>query len=189
MLALFIVKVRQENRSARLCDRLGATNNSDEMFRIFSCIKTLLVRPRILNAVREYQTQLITAVEDDIECLRLTFTIEYPQSKVCRISHTRSLPLVLDSIIWTLDTERQLNNYMQCIEDVLGKGWENHMEEQKLKADGDSLCVKLNMQQLLEDWSARVSNDTTQLILFICALRPQMSWKVFDKDCYAVEAY
>ena len=26
---------------------------------------------------------------------------------------------------------------MRRVEDVLGKGWENHVEGQKLKADGD----------------------------------------------------
>jgi dynein heavy chain 1 len=47
--------------------------------------------------------------------------------------------------------EYQLNAYLRRVEDVLGKGWENHVEGQKLKADGDSFRMKLNTQELFED--------------------------------------
>ena len=53
--------------------------------------------------------------------------------------------------------ERQLNAYMRRVEDVLGKGWETHVEGQKLKADGDSFRLKLNTQELFDDWTRKVS--------------------------------
>ena len=37
-----------------------------------------------------------------------------------------------------------------------GKGWENHVEGQKLKADGDSFRLKLNTQEIFEDWARKV---------------------------------
>lgn len=37
-----------------------------------------------------------------------------------------------------------------------GKGWENHIEGQKLKADGDSFRLKLNTQEIFEDWARKV---------------------------------
>lgn len=46
---------------------------------------------------------------------------------------------------------------MRRVEDILGKGWENHVEGQKLKADGDSFRLKLNTQELFDDWSRKVS--------------------------------
>ena len=46
---------------------------------------------------------------------------------------------------------------MRRVEDVLGKGWENHVEGQRLKADGDSFRQKLNTQELFDDWSRKVS--------------------------------
>ena len=52
--------------------------------------------------------------------------------------------------------DRQLSAYMHRVEDVLGKGWENHVEGQKLKADGDSFHLKLNIQQLYDDWVQNV---------------------------------
>ena len=48
------------------------------------------------------------------------------------------LPPVSGSIIWARQIERQLSAYMRRVEDVLGKGWENHVDGQKLKADGES---------------------------------------------------
>ena len=47
---------------------------------------------------------------------------------------------------------------MRRVEDVLGKGWENHVEGQRLKADGDSFRQKLNTQELFDDWSRKVGN-------------------------------
>ena len=48
---------------------------------------------------------------------------------------------------------------MRRVEDVLGKGWENHVEGQRLKADGDSFRLKLNTQELFDDWSRKVGNS------------------------------
>ena len=54
--------------------------------------------------------------------------------------------------------DRQLQTYLQRVEAVLGKGWENHVEGQKLKQDGDNFRSKLNTQQLFEDWKKRVES-------------------------------
>jgi dynein heavy chain 1 len=148
---------RVETRiTARLRDQLGTAKNANEMFRIFSRFNALFVRPHIRGAIREYQTQLIQRVKDDIENLHEKFKVQYPQSKACRMSQVRDLPPVSGSIIWARQIERQLNAYMRRVEDVLGKGWENHVEGQKLKADGDSFRLKLNTQELFEDWSRKV---------------------------------
>jgi dynein heavy chain 1 len=64
---------------------------------------------------------------------------------------------VCGSIIWTKQIERQLNMYMGRVEAVLGKGWETHVNGQKLKADGDSFRMKLNTQELFENWSNKLS--------------------------------
>ena len=54
---------------------------------------------------------------------------------------------------------------MRRVEDVLGKGWENHVEGQKLKADGDSFRLKLNIQQLFNEWTEKVCLHCTQHLL------------------------
>ncbi|XP_077971534.1 cytoplasmic dynein 1 heavy chain 1-like isoform X1 [Styela clava] len=149
---------RVETRiTARLRDQLGTAKNANEMFRIFSRFNALFVRPHIRGAIREYQTQLIQRVKDDIESLHEKFKIQYVASKSARMSRGLDLPPVSGSIIWARQIERQLSAYMRRVEDVLGKGWENHMEGQKLKADGDSFRSKLDTKALFEDWSRKVT--------------------------------
>ena len=67
---------RVETRiTARLRDQLGTAKNANEMFRIFSRFNALFVRPHIRGAIREYQTQLIQRVKDDIESLHEKFKV------------------------------------------------------------------------------------------------------------------
>ncbi|XP_077296363.1 dynein heavy chain, cytoplasmic isoform X2 [Arctopsyche grandis] len=148
---------RVETRiTAHLRDQLGTAKNANEMFRIFSRFNALFVRPHIRGAIREYQTQLIQRVKDDIEALHEKFKVQYPQSKCCRLSLVRDLPPVSGSIIWAKQIDHQLTTYLKRVEDVLGKGWENHIEGQKLKADGDSFRLKLNTQEVFDDWARKV---------------------------------
>lgn len=148
--------------TARLRDQLGTAKNANEMFRIFSRFNALFVRTHIRGAIVEYQAQLIQRVKDDIEALQEKFKAQYIQSKSYRMSKIRDIPPVAGSIIWAKQIERQLNMYMKRVEDVLGKGWETHVEGQKLKADGDNFRLKLNTQELFEDWSRKVSQKNLQ---------------------------
>lgn len=91
--------------------------------------------------------------------------VQYPQSKCCRMSHVRDLPPVSGSIIWAKQIDRQLTAYMRRVEDVLGKGWESHVEGQKLKGDGDSFRLKLNTQEIFDDWARKVSETAPQCYL------------------------
>ena len=47
---------------------------------------------------------------------------------------------------------------MQRVEDVLGKGWESHIDGQQLKQDGDSFRQKLNSQVLFDEWKKNVES-------------------------------
>ncbi|XP_055310948.1 dynein heavy chain, cytoplasmic isoform X4 [Sitodiplosis mosellana] len=142
--------------TAHLRDQLGTAKNANEMFRIFSRFNALFVRPHIRGAIREYQTQLIQRVKDDIEALHEKFKVQYPQSKSCRLSVVRDLPPVAGSIIWIRQIDNQLTTYLKRVEDVLGKGWESHIEGQKLKADGDSFRAKLQTGEVFQDWARKV---------------------------------
>ncbi|XP_037905377.1 dynein heavy chain, cytoplasmic isoform X4 [Hermetia illucens] len=148
---------RVETRiTAHLRDQLGTAKNANEMFRIFSRFNALFVRPHIRGAIREYQTQLIQRVKDDIEALHEKFKVQYPQSKSCRLSMARDLPPVAGSIIWARQIDNQLTMYLKRVEDVLGKGWESHIDGQKLKADGDSFRNKLSISEVFQDWANKV---------------------------------
>jgi len=52
--------------TAQLRDQLGEAKNANQMFQIFSRYNALFIRPHIRGAIREYQTQLIQRVKQDI---------------------------------------------------------------------------------------------------------------------------
>ena len=74
------------------------------------------------------------------------------------MSRIRDIPPVAGSIIWAKQIERQLNLCICRVEDVLGKGWETHVDGQKLKADCDTFRNKLNTQKLFKNWSRMVNS-------------------------------
>jgi hypothetical protein len=58
---------------------------------------------------------------------------------------------------------------------LLGKGWENHIEGQKLKADGDSFRIKLNTQEIFDDWARKVQQRNLGVTGRIFAIESQRS--------------
>ena len=112
---------RVETRiAARLRDLLGTAKSANEMFRYFSRFNALFVRPHIRGAIREYQTQLINRVREDIEALHEKFKNQYGSSRAYRLSKLRDIPPVAGSIIWARQIEERLNTYLRRVEDVLG---------------------------------------------------------------------
>lgn len=146
--------------TSRLRDQLGTAKSANEMFRIFSRYNVLFVRPRIKGAIREYQTQLIQRVKDDIETLHENFKIKsasYHQSKTATMGKVRDIPPKSGLIIWTKQIERQLLVYMKRVGDILGEGWENHLEGQKLSQDAEKFRLKLDTQAIFDEWCRTVS--------------------------------
>jgi hypothetical protein len=64
----------------------------------------------------------------------------------------RDLPPVAGAIIWARQIERQLATYMQRVEDVLGKGWAQYSEGQKLQSESAAFVKKLDTRPLYEAW-------------------------------------
>ena len=53
-----------------------------------------------------------------------------------------------------LQIDHQVKSSLQMVEDVLGKGWESHIDGQQLKQDGESFRLKLESysQALFDEW-------------------------------------
>lgn len=138
----------------RLRDQLGKAEKAAEMFRIFSRFNALFVRPRIQGAIREYQTQLIQRVKEDIATLHDKFKVQYHRTTNAGMSDVRDIPPISGQIIWAKQIDRQLSTYLRRVGDVLGKGWENHIEGRTLFEDGQSFRQKLDTNQLYANWAA-----------------------------------
>ncbi|OAA56942.1 dynein heavy chain [Niveomyces insectorum RCEF 264] len=138
---------------ARLRDRLATAKNANEMFRVFSKFNALFVRPKIRGAIAEYQTQLIDNVKQAIAALHERFKQQYGHSEAHAMATLHDLPPVSGAIIWARQIERQLNNYMKKVEDVLGADWALHAEGQKLQDESVQFRKKLQTMPIFEAWA------------------------------------
>jgi len=138
--------------TARLRDRLGAAKTATEMFRVFSRFNALFVRPRIRGAIQEYQTTLIQQVKDDVARLQDKFKETYESTQACKMTQVRDIPPTAGLVIWAKQLERRLQVYMGRVEDVLGRGWEQHVEGQKLKQEGDAFAKKMRTGAIFDQW-------------------------------------
>ncbi|CAK0878753.1 unnamed protein product [Prorocentrum cordatum] len=128
--------------TAHLRDRLGAAKTATEMFRVFSRFNALFVRPRIRGAIQEYQTSLIAQVKEDVQRLQEKFKEGY-EGEVRKMSTLRDIPPTSGRIIWANQLQRRLQVYMDRVMDVLGRGWDTHVDGQKLKQEGDAFAKKM----------------------------------------------
>ncbi|KAK4574575.1 dynein heavy chain [Recurvomyces mirabilis] len=142
---------------ARLRDRLAVAKTANEMFRVFSKFNALFVRPKIRGAIAEYQAQLISNVRDDIDALQNRFTHQYGQSEAHAMAQLHDLPPISGAIIRARQIERQLNNYMSKVGDILGPKWDQHTDGQKLHTFGESFRSRLDTKPIFDDWLRDIS--------------------------------
>jgi dynein heavy chain 1, cytosolic len=72
------------------------------------------------------------------------FTQRYELSEARVTATLRDLPPVAGKILWARQIERQLRLLMQRMEDVLGQGWEKHVDGKQLKGVCDELLRNLD---------------------------------------------
>jgi dynein heavy chain 1 len=143
---------------AILRQKLAGAKRAGEMFRVFSKFNALFIRPKIRGAIQEYQTQLIESVKEDVKKLQEKFRLQYTSSEAYHMSQVRDIPPVSGAISWAKQIERQLDMYTTHVEDVLGRGWENYAEGQKLSNEFSSFRKKLDTRVIFDKWV----NDTLQ---------------------------
>ncbi|PFH31617.1 dynein heavy chain [Besnoitia besnoiti] len=148
--------------TARLRDRLGASTTSGEMFRVFSQFNALFFRPRVRGAIQEYQTTLIQQVKQDLRKLQASFLDGHQKVETLTMAEVRDMAPVAGSIVWAKQLERKLEGLVGRIEDVLGRGWEQHVEGQRLRQDIDAFKARLSQNELFDSW-LRVVKDEKRL--------------------------
>ena len=142
----------ETNITATLTTLLASAQTGDEKFRVFSKFNALFFRQRIRGAIQQHQTDLIQTVKEDINALQQKFKRHYSASESERMSGLRDLPPMSAKIIWAKQIERQLDQYMDRIEAVLGSGWETHADGRALKNSFDSFKKKLDTQPIFNEW-------------------------------------
>ncbi len=155
MLAAYGARIdRVEQRVvALLRASLSTAHSAADMFAFFSQYNALFVRPRIRNAIAEYQDVLLGQVRADIEELGARLRSGYASSPECLLDSLHDTPPVAGAVVWARQLQYQLEGLMKRLEDVLGPGWTANMDGKKLKQEGDALREKLDTEPLFREWT------------------------------------
>ena len=129
------------------------------MFAVFAQFNPLITRPRVNNAVKEFQIRLISTVGLAIEKLQTKFTHKYEESHASHISRVRGIPPISGKILWAKQIERQVNTLMKRMGDVLGPNWGQHLEGRQLRRSGDELLSKLDAKAFFRAWVTEWERD------------------------------
>ena len=154
---------KAEERVTRLLeDRLSGADSADDMFRIFSTFNALFFRPAIRNAVNSFRTTLVKNVREDVARLQEKFRMRYDDSLERVTANIRDIPPLSGRIIWARQIENQLSMLMKRMEDVLGAGWEDHVDGKQLKEVCDELRNYLGTDGLYNEWLSQQLKPDTQ---------------------------
>lgn len=151
-----------EERLARLLrEKLQACQDAEDMFGVFARFNLLLTRTRVRAAVKEFQMQLITTVQQAISVLQGKFTEKYEASAAARLSRLRGIPPVAGKILWAKQMERQVTTLMERMAAVLGPQWGQQLEGRQLRKSGDELLAKLDARAYFRSWVTEWEKELT----------------------------
>eukprot|EP01038_Epipyxis_sp_PR26KG_P004455 gene4455-6300_t len=152
----------EEHVTRILKERLGSAKSADEMFRIFSTFNPLFFRASIKDAVQSFRSLLVKNVNDDVQRLQEKFRRRYDESLERVTADLRDIPPLSGRIMWARQIENQLAALMARIQDVLGVGWEDHMEGKQLKESCDVFTSFLDINQMYDEWVRNNINVDTK---------------------------
>eukprot|EP01105_Mastigella_eilhardi_P022506 TRINITY_DN553_c0_g1_i1.p1 TRINITY_DN553_c0_g1~~TRINITY_DN553_c0_g1_i1.p1 ORF type:complete len:4613 (+),score=1400.71 TRINITY_DN553_c0_g1_i1:1522-13839(+) len=141
-------------------EKLEAAKSANEMFRVFSKFNALFTRPMVKVAIKEFQEQLLKHVREGIKDLQEKFKVGYNKAPGFYLNQLRDLPPASGAIIWRRQLQRQLNKYLQHVEDVLGSNWQMDPEGLKIKTEGTEFLKKLDPQPIFEQWQQDITRRT-----------------------------
>jgi dynein heavy chain 1 len=101
---------------------------------------------------------LVKNVREDVKRLKEKFRHRYDESQEKVTAELRDIPPLAGQIIWARQIENQLSTLMTRLANVLGSGWENHIEGKQLSQVCNELRSYLSTTQIYEDWQNRQLN-------------------------------
>lgn len=82
----------------------------------------------------------------------------YENSQNRKVCDVLDIPRISGSLIWVKQLEQKLEATLSRVEDVLGKGWEQHIEGQNLKQLGEEFAKKLNPALIFDPWIREIKD-------------------------------
>lgn len=122
---------------------------SKEMFQIFEKYKPLMERDRVLNAVREYQHQLLFNVKSDILLLKDTVIKQKP-TKVSNIGF--DVQPIIQEIVWQKKILKKVHIVTSKLTAILGPEWDQTTVGSEISKECISIETTLDTNKKFETW-------------------------------------
>eukprot|EP01053_Blabericola_migrator_P008291 Blabericola_migrator_1__8290@NODE_42_length_17171_cov_64_374065_g38_i0_p1_GENE_NODE_42_length_17171_cov_64_374065_g38_i0NODE_42_length_17171_cov_64_374065_g38_i0_p1_ORF_typecomplete_len4774_score977_70AAA_6/PF12774_7/1_1e148AAA_6/PF12774_7/8_3e02AAA_6/PF12774_7/17DHC_N2/PF08393_13/2_5e03DHC_N2/PF08393_13/7_2e118AAA_8/PF12780_7/1_4e03AAA_8/PF12780_7/1_4e03AAA_8/PF12780_7/27AAA_8/PF12780_7/8_4e92DHC_N1/PF08385_12/1_5e89DHC_N1/PF08385_12/65DHC_N1/PF08385_12/1_8e03DHC_N1/PF08385_12/2_2e02DHC_N1/PF08 len=178
---------------AKIREQLAPAASGNEMFRVFQEYNPVFSRPKIRNAVQEYQTDLIEQVKRDFKALQAKQRDGFSNSETAIVAAAFDLPPAANYILWARSLTERVDRSLKRMSDVLGRNWEEHREGQKLKSEAHTFTKSLSWEQFFQRWQeymkARHKFDTATKVLTIRSLGPDRFELVVNCDQTFVELW
>lgn len=97
-------------------------------------------------------------MKDDLKALQMKFNDQYDRSQDNSVAQILDIPNVCGEMIWAKQLERKLEASLRRVEDVLGKGWEQHTEGQNLKQSGEEFARRVNPLSIFDPWMKEIKD-------------------------------
>ncbi|ODV86297.1 hypothetical protein CANARDRAFT_211710 [[Candida] arabinofermentans NRRL YB-2248] len=128
---------------------LDSSKTSTEMFSIFEKLEFLLGRPNIRAAVQEYQIELVTIIQRDLDSLQSQFQA---QSKLQKLIQFRGLPPFTSTIVWVNQMRYKLDFLVTRLVLVLTKDWFRYPEGKRIYNEISLFKERLNLNEFFQRW-------------------------------------
>lgn len=143
--------------------QLYESENSRDMFRIFSKFNVLFLRSNIRGAVIEHQNKLLDMVKREIHELQRKYRRPYTGSSYEALSHSRDVTDIAGSIQWARQFELRLDNFLARVQAVLGPDWQEFAEGRKVLEEANLFRAKLNVESMAKEWAVKVNSANLQV--------------------------
>lgn len=104
----------------KIRERLGSSDNSSEMYRVWIKFSTLLKRPGVKNALFEYQESMLNSFMEDMKQLKSKFKRRYDKSGSSTIAKFYDVPDLTGNYLWCEEINRKLEQNIKKVEYVMG---------------------------------------------------------------------
>eukprot|EP01054_Gregarina_sp_Poly1_P003174 Gregarina_sp_Poly_1__3173@NODE_18_length_21885_cov_39_980383_g16_i0_p1_GENE_NODE_18_length_21885_cov_39_980383_g16_i0NODE_18_length_21885_cov_39_980383_g16_i0_p1_ORF_typecomplete_len4767_score865_14AAA_6/PF12774_7/1_5e149AAA_6/PF12774_7/8_3e02AAA_6/PF12774_7/9_7DHC_N2/PF08393_13/4_2e02DHC_N2/PF08393_13/9_6e02DHC_N2/PF08393_13/4_6e02DHC_N2/PF08393_13/2_6e02DHC_N2/PF08393_13/1_9e118AAA_8/PF12780_7/2_6e03AAA_8/PF12780_7/5_6e02AAA_8/PF12780_7/7_5AAA_8/PF12780_7/2_2e91DHC_N1/PF08385_12/1_1e85DHC_N1/P len=160
----------------KIREQLVPAVTGNEMFRVFQEYNPLFFRPKIRNAVQEYQADLIEQVKRDFKALQTKHRDGFSGSETSVVAAAFDLPPSANFILWARSLEERVSRSLKRMGDILGRNWDEHREGQRLKSEALNFTKSLSSDQLFVKWQelmkSRHKFDTSAKVLVVRSLGP-----------------
>ncbi|EPX73119.1 dynein heavy chain Dhc1 [Schizosaccharomyces octosporus yFS286] len=153
-------------------EKFESCENTTRLISMFLKYNSLLMRPKIKNAVREYHLQLINGVNDEVITLKSRFTDITSDLELFAMHQLRDIPPVSGAIMWSSQVTRRLQKYCSQLDVILGDDLTTYNEGTRLKSEAQSLQKRLDPLVIYKSWLSSLSLDVFDFTTHIFKIVP-----------------